>query len=439
MASSKILPGCLAAMLAVPVFYLSWVSLPSVRSESEVNSLVIRQQQAYAEDQKLAGDLQQNAFVDPQLAPFWGRKSVEHKAQSRASDVVTALRGFGFLGRDDGKGAALSALWAGKDPGLRAAAADFASFLPVLRKALRRKGFVVPGSELPGFDSEMANFQALRSLAQALSAYAEVQLADGKPSAALEAGLDMLDLARLVVGPKSHPLIMTLIASAIETSAQETLAYLLQSSNAWSENDLRRLVEALESHPVTPQAGLDSMEYELWVAHNAFQKPPETQYGKAVLLPGVWKREWRLFQNDFFPYVQAARAGQPLPAPATDLTALGWLLGQHSWMAQLMMPNFERVMSLLEISRQRQDFLHLYAELLLQKRQGKLPDRLTPELLKGLTAKSVSYRVEKGEPHLEYDLDARLARALPTSGARKPGAARWENLMQAHWVLPVAP
>ena len=78
MASSKILPGCLVSLTALVVFYLSWVALPSVGSEDEVKKLLARQQQAFEEDQKQALDASQNAFIDPQLSPYWGRKSVEH-------------------------------------------------------------------------------------------------------------------------------------------------------------------------------------------------------------------------------------------------------------------------------------------------------------------------------------------------------------------------
>ncbi len=440
MASSKVLPGCLASLLAVAVCYLSWVAMPSVRSENEIEELLARQQRAYEDDQRLARDPERNAYIDPQLAPFWGRKSLEFKNASKASQVMTAMRAYGFLGNEDEKGSQVAALWKKKDSGLRTATAEFAAFQPALRKTLSRTAFVFPSSEAPFVETEMPNFLALRSIAQALSAYAEVQLADGHPAAALDASLDILALARLSVGQKAHPLIMTVMASAIQTTGQETIGYLLQASSAWSETELRKLLSALESNPVTPELRLDSMEYELWVARNTFRRPPGTLFGSAGRLPGVWQREWRLFQNDYYPSVQSARAGTVTPAPAAAQAGpLAWYLGQHSVMAQWTMPNFERVNSLLEISRERQGFLRLYAELLLRKRQGKLPATLSPEEARGLAFKSLRYQVEIGEPRLEYDLNPRLAQALPQAGRRQPGSARWENLMQAHWVLPVAP
>lgn len=440
MASSKVLPGCLASLLALGVGYCSWVALPSVRSEAEVKALLARQEQAHQQDQKQARDPQHNAFVDPELSPFWGRKSVEYRKDSKAAEIVAALRAYGFLGNEDEKGSQVGLLWKKKEGGLRTAAADFAAFLPILRKALGREIFVFPGSGLPDAETEMPNYLALRSIAQALSAYAEVQLADGHRAAALEAGLDILALARLSIGQKAHPLIMTVMASALQTTGQETISYLLQSSSDWSEAELRKLLEGLSSSPVTAPLLLESMEYELWVAQNTFRKPPGTLFGAAGRMPGVWQREWRLFQNDYYPYVQAARSGTALPVPQPAQGGLlGWVTGQHSSMAQLSMPNFQRVQALLEVSRQRQEFLRLYAELLLKKKQGKMPVSLSPEESRGLNFKSLRYRLEKGEPRLEYDLDSRLAQALPQAGRRQPGSARWENLMQAHWVLPVSP
>ncbi len=427
-------------MAAVVVFFLSWVALPSVPSEEEISKLLARQKQAFEDDQKMARDPGHNAFIDPQLSPFWGRKSIEYKAQSKAADVVMALRAFGFLGGDD-EHKSIAILRRKRDVDLNKAVEDFSAFLPVLRSALLRPAFILPSSEFPHFESQGSNYIALRSIAQALSAYAEVQLADGKGPAALDASLDILALSKLAVGQRAHPLIMTMISSAIQSTGQETLGYVLQGWSDWSEGDLRKALAALKSSSVSAQLGVECLDYELWAAQNTFSRKPDPQSGALVRLPGVWQREWRLYQNDYYPYLEAARARRPqFSGNMTQYTTSSWFLGQHSWMSQLMMPNFERVVSLLEVSHQRQDFLHLYTELLLQKRQGRLPKELSPQWLGRLDPVHISYRVEKGEPHLEYDLESGLAQALPKArGVKRNGGARWENLMHAHWVLPVAP
>lgn len=442
MSSSKILPGCLVSLAAVVVFFFSWVALPSVRSEQEVKKLLARQQQAFEEDQKLARDPERNAFIDPQLAPFWGRKSVESKSQSNAAEAVSGLLVFGFLGRPGDQDARLASLWKGKDAGLRKAVADFEAFLPVLRKTIERPCFILPTAQPPDFASELSNFVAQRSIAHALSAYAEVKLADGKPAAALDASLDILAFSRLLVGQKAHPLISAMVASAVQATGQVTLSYVLQSAPLLKEAELRKALEVLKSSAVDRELGLQAMEYELWVAQNSFQKSPETGILKGPLMraPGVWRREWRLFQNDYYPFVEAARTRQPFNTNwVNQLSLLNWFLGQHSLTSQSLLPNFERVMNLLEISRQRQDFLHLYVELLLQKRLGRLAKELSPQWLGKLDPNHLTYRVEKGEPHLEYDLDSGLAKALPRASAPGRGSARWENLMRPHWAIPVAP
>jgi len=442
MSSSKILPGCLLSLVAVVVFFFSWVALPSVRSEEEVKKLLARQQQAFEDDQKLARDPERNAFIQPQLAPFWGRKSVEYKSQSNAADIVSGLRVFGFLRKPDDQAMQLASLWKSKDAALLKAVGDFEAFQPVLRKTVERPCFILPCAQPPDFESEPANFLSQRSIAQALSAYAEVKLADGKPAAALEASLEILALSRLLVAQKAHPLISAMVASAIQTTGQETLSYVLQSAPPLKEAELRKALEALKSSAVDRELGLQAMEYELWVAQNSFQKSPETGLLKGPLMraPGVWRREWRLYQNDYYPFVEAARARQPFNTNwVNQFSLLKWFMGQHSLASQSLLPNFERVMNLLEVSRQRQDFLHLYVELLLQKRLGHLPKELSPQWLGKLDPNHLTYRVEKGEPHLEYDLDSGLAKALPQASAPSRGSARWENLMRPRWAIPVAP
>lgn len=442
MASSKILPGCLVSLTALVVFYLSWVALPSVGSEDEVKKLLARQQQAFEEDQKQALDASQNAFIDPQLSPYWGRKSVEHKPHSHAEDVISALRAFGFLGNQSASDSQLSKLWKGKDASLRQAVADFEALRPTLSGALHRSRFIIPQSERPHFESEISNYLAQRSIAQALSAYAEVQLANGKPSAALEAALDIFALARLVVSQRAHPLMITMIGSALQVTAQETLSFVLQSHSGWSEAELTSASRVLDLSAADRELGLEAMGYELWVAQNSFARGPQPAFGTGPLMhaPGVWQREWRLFQNDFYPFLKAARARQPVSSGwLGQSTFVNWLMGQHSLTSPVLIPNFDRVMSLLELARQRQDFLHLYVQLLLQKRRGGLPKELSGQELGKLDPKRLNYRVEKGEPHLEYVVDPALATSLPQLKGQRSGASRWENLMHAHWAIPVAP
>lgn len=440
MSSSKVLPGCLVSLVAVVVFYCSWVALPSVRAEDEVRQLLARQQKAYEEDQKLARDASQNAFIDPQLAPYWGRKSVEWKPQSKAEDVTTALREFGFLSRKDQS--EIGVFRRQREAAFEKAVSNFEAFHPALRAVLQRPYFIVPAPESPDFESENANFLAQRSIAQALSACAEVRLAEGKPTAALDTALEILALARLVVSQKAHPLITVMIASALQTTGQETLSYVLQSSRHWKKEDLNKALTALQSSPVSRELGLECLEYELWVAQNSFHKSPDLGFWKVPLMraPGVWQREWRLFQNDYYPLVEAARTRQPFPTSWLNQSVMpAWLLGQHSLTSQTLLPNFERVMNLLEVSQQRQQFLHLYVELLLKKEQGGLPKELSAQWLGRLDPKRLAYQVEKGEPQLEYDLEPGLAQTLPPAGPQRSGAARWENLMRPRWSIPVAP
>jgi len=422
------------SVAAVVVLYLSWCALPSVHSEAEVKQVLSSQQQAFEEDQKVSKDLALNAFLDPQFAPYWGRKSVEMRPNSPVADTVSAMREYSILGA--AKDPQTARLWQRKDGALRKAAADFAVLNSSLQKVLARPYFVIPNSQVPSIDSETANFLAQRNLAQALSAYAEVQIADGKPEVALGTALEILSLAKLVVSQKSHNLIGIMVASALQTTGQETLAAVLQSSNRWSPTSLHQALAGLESTFVSPDLALESLECELWLAQNYFRAKPDTALGK---IPGLWSREWRLYQNDYFPAIQAMRAHQPVNlAWVSQFSVMNWLLGQHSWVSGTVFPNFNRISGLLELGRQRRDFLHLYAELLLQQAEGKLPSSLDPKSLGRLVPGRVSYLNAKGQPQLTYEIDPVLARQLPGVPPAGRSSAAWQTLMQPHWALPVS-
>jgi hypothetical protein len=139
-----------------------------------------------------------------------------------------------------------------------------------------------------------------------------------------------------------------------------------------------------------------------------------------------------LFQNDYIPVLRAGRNHQTVSmAWTTSFGMSNWLMGQHSWLTALVMPSYDRVFKLLEVNRQRQDFLRLYVHLLLER-----PARLDGKWLGSLNSKAITYRLEKGQPSLAYDLEAGLAAALPGS---KLAIGRWQTLMGAHWALPVEP
>ena len=435
MASSKFLPGCLGSVAALAVLYGSWIALPSVHSEADVRQLLSTQQRAFEEDQKASRDLTQNAFLDPQFAPYWGRKSVEMKPGSPVADTVLAMREYSSVSA--AKDPQTARLWKQKDVGLHKATADFVAMHSSLQKVLARPYFIIPWTQAPSFESESANFLALRNLAQGLSAYAEVQLADGKPEAALETALEILALAKLVVSQKSHSLIGTMVALALQTTGHVTVAAVLQSSDRWKPGPLRQALAVLESRFVSPDLALASLEAEFWFTQNYFQGKPPSTFSK---LPGLWNREWRLFQNDYFPAVQALRNHQPVNLGwMNQLSAMNWLLGQHSWVSGTLLPNFNRISSLLETGRQRRDFLHLYTELLLRQAEGQLPASLDPKSLGQLVPNRLGYRVVQGRPQLSYELDPLLARELPSAPPAGLNTALWQNLMRPRWALPVSP
>lgn len=429
MDSSKFLPGCLLSLAAVAVLYASWVAFPPVQFAAEARQALDHQQQAFEADQKLAADPAKNAFIDPQLSQFWGRRSLEFRDKSAVSQVTSAMRAFGFLAGE--QSAAVADLWNRKDPGLRKAVAEFEQLRPTLKRALSCPFYVLPQANPPDLESDPDNVLAHRAIAQALSAYAEVQLADGKPDQALAATAEIFQLARLLVARRSHSSIDVMVASAIQVTGQETLGYLLQSGRL-KPQQLRPWLEVLRTTPFTPEIVLDSMEYELWVGRSFIEHPPKSmQGGKLSYLPGLWQREWRLFQNDYIPVLRASRNHQAVTISWMGSFGLSnWLMGQHSWVTALYMPNYERVFKILEVTRQRQDFLRLYVHLLLER-----PATLDSKWIGSLNSKAITYRLENGGPSLSYDLDAGLAATLPTS---KLSIGRWQTLMGAHWALPVA-
>lgn len=418
--------GCLAPLAASLAIYVSWVSWPTVPSAAQASQVLQQQQQAFKADQKEATNPSKNAFIDPELSRFWGRKSVEFQEKSRASLVASSLRDFGFLSGN--QRASVTDLWNRKDEGLVKAVRDFEAFLPTLERALAHPLYILPQTSPPTFDSEIGNLMAHRTLAQALSAYAEVQLARGRPDGALQACLQIFQLSKLLISQRSHSLMNAMVSSAVQTTGQETLAYVLQSTNLKPEQ-LRPWLELLANQWLTDEVELDCAEFELWTAQNFFQHPPKSvPMGRLAFFPGVWSREWRLFQNDYLSVLNGIRTHQPATLGwAGSFGAGNWVLGQHSWFTALLMPDYSRVGKLFELAHQRQDFLRLYVRLLLER-----PVCIESEWLGSLKVKGLTYRLENGKPHLSYKLPSDLVSQLPTP---QPGPACWQSLMLPLWEI----
>ncbi|MBS2039615.1 hypothetical protein JST97_31810 [bacterium] len=430
MSSSKLVIGCLAPLLGLAALYASWVALPPVHSAPEIQQALQHQQLAFETDQKEATDSSRNAFLDPQLSQFWGRKKLEYRDQSRPAQVASELRKFGFLSGQQSE--SVVDLWKRQDPALLKAVSDFEGLQPVLARALSRPLFIVPFSSPPNFDSDLGNLLAHRVIAQSLSAYVEIQLAAGQSDRALASCAEIFQLARLLLSQRSHNLMGLMLASAVQTTAQETLAYVLQSARL-KPDQLRPWLEQLATTPLTEEVEIGCVEFELWVARNLFEHPPASvPIGKLAFFPGVWSREWRLYQNDYAPMLIAMLKHQPLPGLGSSSFGWGaWFLGRHSWLTAMVMPNYDRVLKTMEIVQKRQDFLRLYVRLLVER-----PSSLNHTWLGSLDPKSLVYQLENGEPHLSYSLAPALASLLPAPQAGPPA---WQALMRPTWALPGAP
>ncbi|MBT9587485.1 hypothetical protein IV102_29355 [bacterium] len=436
--TSKLRLGCYGSLLAVVLSYFAWVSFPPSRYEAQSTAILKRQQENFSAYQKLAADPTKNAFSDPVMVEYWGRKNKEYRDHSKAQEAITALARWGSCSewKDTQLGQALGR----KEPAAVEAVTAFEKLYPHLSEVIRRPHFVATYDEPPSLLTIVPNLVALRKIAQALSCYSEVCMLRGQQDKALQANLQIFELGHLLTRQNTW-LIQSMLAVANQGIGSQTLCYLLQQSSAgWPVAELEKILLTLEKTQLPSDMLVNPLEAELYGMQNSLQAVVKGDDALALrFFPGLLQREWRLYKNDYLPMlldIEATGSTQRV-LPRENLGQ--WLLGQHGYASAVVIPNLKNAISQSQLARQRQAFLHLYVKLLILKSRGHLPATLAQLVSAGfkplgdLDLDRVEYRVKPLQIRLKLEPELAAVTFQPAGWA---GSVHWDNLLRPEWVLP---
>jgi hypothetical protein len=439
--------GCLGFLLFLLAGYAVWALYPPSRYAAQLQEVYQGAQARHEASQLNAKNAATNGYLDPTFLPYWGRKNIEGKPNSELAAQLKKLDNY-------------SDLHAGKEQGLEQKVGDpqtgqlfseFGAIYDKLHQALALPKFVPPDDQPVNAGTLVPNFLAFRSLEQYLSAYAEYLSLSGQSDRALAVCQDMLRFSK-VVNSDGSTLIQLMISVATRAISQSTLAMVLQTGSAGRPAVLQELSKTLTETQFSEEDFLNAFYGEYYMVTNSVlqlgQKPlVEGQDTNAIVyrLPGLVSREFRLYQNDYFPILEKARQGDyRVPDWLMNFGWFDWFTGQHAYLSGIVIPNSTRAHLVLELSRKRQAFLQLYIELLLaRQKSGKWPATLKDlqaggfKPLPPLDLTKVAYQVEGDKMELKLSL----------SEQEQPNPARasvntnqeWEILDRADWVLHQPP
>ena len=435
---SKLRLGCYGSLLAVVLSYFAWVSFPPSRYEAQAAAILRRQQENFSAHQKLAADATKNAFSDPVLVEYWGRKNQEYRDHSKAQQAITALAEWGAC--SEWKDTRLGEALAHKDSVALEAVTGFEELYPHLSEVIGRPYFVATYDEPPSLMTIVPNLVALRKIAQALSCYSEVCMLRGQQDRAVLANRQIFELGHLLTRQNTW-LIQSLLAIANQAIGSQTLCNLLQQPVAgWPVAQLEKTLLTLEKTHFAPDMLVSPLEAELYGVQNSLQVVAKGDDAVALrFFPGLLQREWRLYKNDYLPMLLdiEAKGSTQRTLPRESLGQ--WLLGQHGYASAVIMPNLNKAILQCQLARRRQAFLHLYLKLMILRSQGHLPETLEKLVasgfkpLGGLDLGRVEYRVKP--LRIRHKLEPELA-AVIFQPAGWSGSGRWDNLLRPEWVLP---
>ena len=358
--------GCLIVLVVAVVLYAGWVNYPPARYSQESTELLARCQARDADELAQAKDAERNGYLNPALLPFWGRKDVEGVEGNKPRAVLNALDPYSDL--RSGKEVHLEQSLAKKDPALEKSFNDFLPIYAEFRKSIHQPLFLVPYEQQQDYTTIVPNFIAYRALAQTSTAYAEYLMLQGHADQALEVAGDILTFG-WQIDRQQGTVISRMMSIAIQTLGEQTAGMILSPPHRLPKlADLESFRQVLEkTHRSLPDL-YEALDVEYYVASNTLRKAKETgELGDEDVskyltkAPGVMSREIRLFQNDYIPYLKSVREGKlETQEWMNQLSAWDWLLGRHSIVAAIAIPNYVRSVEIQKLQSERQGFLHLY-------------------------------------------------------------------------------
>lgn len=383
----KILIGVLLLVVAAVAI---WLQFPKVKDPAFYEAA---QSETKAKTDNLktgAQKSEQNGYLDPYMAEWWGRKGLEYKDQSEARTVCYGWQNYSSTSED--RAVDHTALLKAKDKQYLDARAAYEKMLNEhLLNNLSKPFFIAP-EENYSIETVFPNIMALRSIVHCNNAYVESLLAEGKIDEAV--GLSNLTLEfaakfsgqlgllqEMLSGSMARDVVrndLQVYGSAIKTSPENWLK-LAQTALATLPQD-HTLESALKTELVIVAQVADGYEGA------SLSAATEGQLGgfHALLgIPGMAQREKRIYINVMTELIKKkdSKEAQSYVESLNDFGLGSILVGSNSIVSAIAVPNVPKAYDQFNTTRRLQLGFALYAGIRAhQAKSGGKPPKDLSEL-----------------------------------------------------------
>lgn len=415
----------------IPILiYAGWVVYPPLRDPSGAKAILERCAQREATWQASVHDSRENAYLDPLLHPFWGRKGIDHQENSQVHKILRETDSYCFMVTGKNPERLSEALK--EDP--KKVASDYEGLIELhrhVRKVIALPSFVYPIDGPRHFETKMPALLSLRSLVAHFASYAEYLSLLGQTDQALGVCQDIFRLSRLISSGQQSNL-EAAIALAMQSIGWEAIATVLEDAQVQpSAPELRQLANAVQQAQLGTDDWLKVTEAEIYATCNTRRALSGEQGGFDFLsLPGMTDRELRIYQNEMMALMHNAHVAPAVGSPP-EFSWARWFVGQQGYMAWLLVPIWSETRPKFVLSETRSATMQLYLGLYAQAREeGKWPTELPPGAAASgpLSASRVDYQVKGKTMKLTVLPD----QGLPNTVAEPEP---WNHVTDRGWVL----
>jgi hypothetical protein len=375
----KFIYTLLSLILATIAAYAVWVQFPKLKNKNLVQSALNSAQARFDNLQAEASNPEENGYLAASFLPYWGRDGQERQPGSPAERTIENWKQYASVSQDTVIDHKL--LRREEDSSYLQALQQFEQLAPELKTAMQKPVFVTPSSDL-NMDYTLSNIVAIRACGQAMTGLAESLLARAQPAEALDCLVCTLELGQAL--HSNEFLIYDLMAGGIQAMAFQVFVGLVDPEQTNLQADLwteltRRVVAS-----VPPKDSFaHSIEAEMTAYRNTMENLDKTEYvefRQLDLLPGFLAREDRIYMNimsDLLLQIQNQGTTNVLSVLGQP-TAYDWFSGHTGIMAQIMVPNFDRLGQNIMLNRARMVGLAtVFGVLTYRASEGRLPQTLS--------------------------------------------------------------
>jgi hypothetical protein len=267
-----------------------WINQPSLQGEEQITESVSSAKNRFAQSQREAKNPDLNGFLSEELLPLWAPGAAKAPV-SPVQQIVSTWAAFSNGTR--GNQVDHTSLLQAKDESYLAARNAFETILPDLVLNLNKRLFVVPRSALSSFETPDSG--GLRMLGQAVYAFVESKVADGKPAEAIAPLASLFSLGGKMQGRGT--LVNDLQGISLQRTAFETLALIPSDSDLTTEDWLKLGTAVAQGIPPTDQMAR-AFEAEVSVGLEHIQKNETAAAESGSYLDRLFlQREKRIFMN----------------------------------------------------------------------------------------------------------------------------------------------